>query len=68
MPRRKKIKKEKLKDVVGDTVFKFLYYDRMEDDDIPVGAIEYAVMTGEVTFEELVSMFRSSLYEGIRKK
>ena len=53
---------------MDDMVTKFLYYDREEDSDLPVGAIEDAVIKGELTFDEMVSYFKTALYEGIRKK
>jgi len=53
---------------MDDMVTKFLYYDRKEDSDLPVGSIEDAVIKGELTFDEMVSYFKTALYEGIRKK
>lgn len=50
-------------DAAGDLVSKFLYYDRKEDEDLPVGAIEQAFAMSEIDVEELVTMFRVELYK-----
>jgi len=64
----KRSRKEEILLTMDDMVTKFLYYDREEDSDLPVGAIEDAVIKGELTFDEMVSYFKTALYEGIRKK
>jgi len=50
-----------VKDLVGD----FLYYDRKEDEDLPRGAIETAVLTNEMQIEDMVEQFRLGLINGI---
>lgn len=48
-------------DTVEDLVSNFLYYDRKEDQDLPVGSVEAAIAAGEVTVDELVEIFRRGL-------
>lgn len=58
----------KIEDIDGyidDMVSDFLYYNRKEDDNLPVGAIEEAVKSGELTIDEMVECFRKHLKEGI---
>lgn len=38
-----------------------LYYNRKEDEDLPVGAIEQAVKDGVITVEELVECFKEEI-------
>ena len=40
-----------------DLVSGFLYYDRKEDEALGVGEIESAVIDGEITAEEIISIF-----------
>ncbi len=47
--------------VVADLVANFLYYDRKEDEDLQVGQIEEAVKAGEVTVDEIISIFKQVL-------
>ena len=42
---------------VEDLVSNFLYYDRKEDEDLPIGAIEDAVKRGVVSVEDIVAQF-----------
>lgn len=39
----------------------FMYYDRKEDEELPVGAIEAAVAAGEITYDEIAAEFRAGL-------
>ena len=48
-------------DLVGD----FLYYDRKEDDDLPMGAIEGAIGDGEITIREIAAAFEATLRKGL---
>lgn len=49
----------KILDTVTDCVTGLLYYDRKEDDELPVGAIEDAIRDGVVTVDEIVAKFRA---------
>jgi hypothetical protein len=48
---------------VEDLVVDFLYYDRKEDEDLPMGAIEQALASGEITKQEIVDRFDKKLDE-----
>lgn len=53
--------KQDVLDAIKHDVSKFLYYDRKEDDDLPVGEIEQMVECGEITIDEMVETFRAAL-------
>lgn len=53
--------REKILGHVGDLVSDFLYYDRKECEDLPLGAIERAVKDGVITKEEIVAKFAEEL-------
>ena len=53
--------KESILATVDDLVINFMYYDRKEDEDLPVGAIEGAIVTGGVTVDEIVAKFREAM-------
>lgn len=53
--------KEKILNTVTDLVSNFAYYDRKEDDELPVGAIEQAIKDGVITLDEIVNHFRDQL-------
>jgi hypothetical protein len=59
------IDKEFLDEMISDTIADFLYYDRKEDENLPRGAIEAAVIAGEITVSEIIEMFRRHLEEGL---
>ena len=44
-----------------DTMAGFLYYDRKEDEELPVGAIETAIVTGEVSIADILEVFSKAL-------
>ena len=46
---------------VSDAVKKLMYYDRKEDEDLPIGAIQDAVDAGVITKEDIVNRFREQL-------
>lgn len=56
--------REEILATVKDMVSDFLYYDRKEDDILPVGSIESAVKSGVVTLDEIVALFSSGLHCG----
>lgn len=53
--------KNKIARLVSDTVANFLYYDRKEDEDIPVGYIEEAISRRELTVDDITAMFHEEL-------
>jgi len=48
---------------VTDLVTRFLWDDRKDDDELPRGAIEAAIEAGEITVDEIASLFRAQLEE-----
>lgn len=59
-----KEKKHLILDVVDDLVYNFLYYDRKEDEDLPLGAIEEAVGV-DLTIDDIIQHFEKKLHEGL---
>ena len=53
--------RDKILRVADDLASSFLYYDRKEDEDLPVGSIEEAIHNGEVTVDEIVEAFKANL-------
>ena len=50
---------------VEDLVSNFLYYNRKEDEDLPVGKIEEFIENKTISIDELVERFRQALLENI---
>lgn len=50
---------------VGDLVSNFLYYDRKEDEELPVGAIDDAIKDGVISVDEIVNKFSQQLKKGL---
>lgn len=55
--------KQVILDTVDDLVGQFLYYDREEDEDLPLGVIEQNIKDGVITQEEVVEKFKERLKE-----
>jgi hypothetical protein len=55
--------RELILDTISDLVKDFIYYDRKEDEDLPVGSIEDVIRAGQITINEMVGQFRSVLIE-----
>lgn len=53
--------KQTIHDTVKDLVSHLLCYDRKEDEELPVGAIEEAIASGVITKAEIMYMFRNEL-------
>ena len=53
--------KKKILEAIEDLTAGFLYYDRKEDEDLPRGAIEGAIESGDITVEEMVEAFRKGI-------
>ena len=49
----------------ADLAGELLYYGRKEDEDLPSGAIEEAIESGEITAYEIKAQFCSSLDDGL---
>lgn len=50
---------------MSDLVSKFLYYDRKEDADLPIGQIERSIAAGEISAAEIVAEFKAELDRGL---
>lgn len=57
--------KQKIIGVVSDAMADLLYYDRKEDENLPVGAIEAAISAGEITVEEIIAVVRKELESSV---
>ena len=59
--------KKLILDTIDDMIADFLYYDRKEDDQLPQGAIERAIESGEITEQDIVDAFARSLRQGLAR-
>lgn len=50
-----------IENTASDLMADFLYYDRKEDEDLPRGAIESALLSGVITVDEILNIFRAEL-------
>ena len=48
---------------VNDLVDSFLYYDREDDEDLPLDAIKNAIVNKEISVDEITTYFRAMLIE-----
>ena len=64
----KENRKKKLLDEIEDLVSNFLYYDRQEDEDLPVGVIEDMVKNQEITLGEIVDHFGYTMAVKLREE
>lgn len=55
------IRRQLILDTASDLMSNFLYYDRKGDEELPRGAIEAAIVNGEVTIAEIVQLFHNEL-------
>lgn len=53
--------KEVILGEVEKLVADFIYYDRVNDEDLPLNAIDNAILTGAITKEEIVEKFKQCL-------
>lgn len=60
MERRQRILNE-----IDRMMSRFLYYDRKEDDELPVGAIEEAIRNREITRSEILLVINEVLTKAI---
>lgn len=59
------MEKELILDTISDMVKDFLYYDRKEDEYLGLGKIEECIKSGEITIEEIVNQFKTSLEKSL---
>jgi hypothetical protein len=53
---------------VDDLVSSFVYYDRKEDEELPLSAIEKALIAGEISVEEIEAQFSKSLRSSMEER
>ena len=53
---------DRILSIIPDYVSDLLYYDRKEDEDIPVGFIEEAISSGDITTQEIIDGFSKELH------
>lgn len=64
----KEERRETLEATCSDTASKLLYYDRKEDEDLPVGTIEEMVLNGEVTVDEILEWITMPIRNSLSKR
>jgi hypothetical protein len=52
---------EIIENTIDDLISNFLYYDRKEDEELPVGAIQKAIKEGKITKEQIIKKFTDIL-------
>jgi len=57
--------KERILNEIETVVANLLYYDRKDDEDLPVCEIEKAVKDGTIDIDEMVDKFKELLCENI---
>lgn len=57
-----KTRAELIKDTVEDLVVELLWDGRKEDDELPRGAIENSIATGEISSLDIVKWFSNELF------
>ena len=60
-----KTRRHPVLDAASDLMSCFLYYDRKEDPSLTHGSIYAAIIAGEVSVEEILSVFEQSIREGV---
>lgn len=61
-------RREKLEATCSDIASKLLYYDRKEDEELPVGTIEEMILNGETTLEEILEWVNAPLRAHLSKR
>jgi hypothetical protein len=57
--------KEEIILTIKDLVMDFIYYDRKEDEDLGINAIQTAIKDGLISSEQIVKEFAICLKEGL---
>lgn len=58
--------RDDVKATIEDLVSAFLYYDRGEDDELPLGEIERQIIDGELSVIDIVDEFHDHLRSGLQ--
>lgn len=64
----KEDRREKIEATCSDMASKLLYYDRKEDEELPVGAIEEMILNGDLTVDELLGWITTPIRNSLTKK
>ena len=57
---------DNLRNLLSDMFADLFYYDRKEDEDMPVGSIEQMVKSGEVTEQEILDVLSYELHRALK--
>ena len=57
--------KHKINNLISDMVADLLYYDRKEDEDLPVGKIEELIESNKITMHYICTTFNKELFKSI---
>ena len=57
---------DNLRNLLSDMFVNLFYYDRKEDEDMPVGSIEQMVKSGEVTEQEILDVLSYELHRALK--
>ncbi len=60
-----KTRRERIINILTDSISTMLYYDRKEDEDLPRGGIEEAIKAGEITVDEMIKIWSAELIDGL---
>jgi hypothetical protein len=53
--------KKKIDNVMYNTIFDFMVYDRREDEELYYGIIQKEIIDGNITIEEITTMFKKNM-------
>lgn len=66
LPYKNRTRRQHVAAAIDTMMSKLLYYDRKGDDDLPGRAIEAALLSGEVTVDEILEVVKETLQTGMR--
>ena len=58
---------DNLRNLISDMFADLFYYDRKEDEDMPIGSIELMVKSGEVTEKEILDVMTYELHRALQE-
>ena len=59
---------KKVNDLISDLVANFLYYDRKEDEEMPVGKLQDLIKSDKLTVEDITYIFNQELKKQLKTK
>jgi len=57
---------ELINSTITDLVSQFLYYDRKEDESLPVGEIEREISLGNISVDDIIDRFSHELISSLK--